>query len=294
MLKKTILVLLVLNLCLAIVPYANSQTEQVYTLDILGPTWGHSTISVLIIPSFNESWWNPIYLNSSLRAINQWNEAIVYFASNHTDYAYLSRLKIEPTISNSTSSSFDVTVSWIKLFENLTCGAGLTRTYMNSRIINNSTIELAAYDCQNRILSETDTQNVALQELGHSLGLGHTNTSGDPMYPTLSLSSPLRKISTLNIYGLATVFRWLTNSTEYNTTNQESPVNSVILPSNIAYDHLPVSVGNIPPPSTAARVGYFFDDLGQLLQLDGLLLILSIVSIIIVIFIVLIRVRKKF
>ncbi|HLN46577.1 MAG TPA: matrixin family metalloprotease [Candidatus Sulfotelmatobacter sp.] len=294
MLKKIIPILSIVILCLAAISFVGAQTEQVYTLDLLGPTWDHSTISVLIIPSFNESWWNPVYLNSTLRAINQWNEAISYFAANYTDYAYLSRLKMELTVSNLTISGFDVTISWVEKFGNVTCEAGLARTtYENATLIRNSTIALAIYDCQDRVLSETDTQNVAVHEIGHGLGLGHGNASGDQMYPALSLDSPLRKISTLDVYGLATVFGWMANSTEYNATNQGPDVSSVMLPPNIPYEYLPVSEGNVPPPTTTQRVGTFLDNLVQFfLQSENQTLILIIISVIVVIA-VLIRVSRK-
>lgn len=294
MLKKTIPILFILTLCLAIISLAGAQTEQIYELDILGPTWDHSTISVLIIPSFNESWWNAAYLNSSLHAINQWNEAISYFSANYTDYAYISHLRIESTVSNLTSSGFDVTISWIEQIGNDTYETGLTRTtYTNLTIISNSTITLAAHDYQNNVLGETDEQNVILHEVGHSLGLGHGNSSADLMYPILALGSPLRKISTLDMYGVSTVFGWLSNSTEYNATNQGLPVSSVILPSNIPYDYLPVTEDNVPPATATQQVGTFLDSFIQFfLQPENETLILIIISVIVIISMI-IRVNRK-
>ncbi len=294
MLKKIIPILMILTLCLTIIQSVGAQTEQSYELDILGPTWDHSTISVLIIPSFNESWWNAAYLNSSLHAINQWNEAISYFAANYTDYAYISHLRIESTVSNLTHSGFDVTISWVEQLGNDTYETGLTRTtYANLTIISNSTITLAAHDYQNNVLGEADEQNVILHEVGHSLGLGHGNASADLMYPVLALGSSLKKISTLDMYGVSTVFGWLSNSTEYNATIQGSPVSSVILPFNIPYDYLPVTEDNVPPATTTQQVSTFLDNLIQfLLQPENETLILIIISTIIIISII-IRVNRK-
>ncbi len=294
MLKKIVPILLILTLCLTVILFARAQTDQTYELDILGPTWDHSTISVLIIPSFNESWWNPTYLNSSLHAINQWNEAISYFAANYTDYTYISHLRIESTVSNLTSLGFDVTISWIEQIGNDTYETGLTRTtYSNLTIINNSTITLAAHDYQNNALGEADEQNVILHEVGHSLGLGHGNASADLMYPVLAIGSPLKKVSTFDMCGVSTVFGWLSNSTKYNTTNQGPPVSSVILPSNIPYDNLPVTEDNIPPATTTQQVSTFLDNLIQFfLQPENETLILIIISVIIIISII-IRVNRK-
>ncbi len=294
MLKKTIPVLLIFTLCFTVILFARAQTDRIYELDILGPTWNHSTISVLIIPSFNESWWDPSYLNSSVHAINQWNEAVSYFAANCTDYAYISHLRLESTVSNLTRAGFDVTISWIEQIGNDTYETGLTRTtYANLTIISNSTITLAAHDYQNNVLGEADEQNVVLHEVGHRLGLGHGNASADLMYPVLALGSPLKKISTLDMYGVSTVFGWLSNSIEYNATNQGPPVSSVILPSNIPYDYLPVTEDNVPTATTTQQVSTFLDNLIQFfLQPENETWILIIISTIIIISII-IRINRK-
>ena len=70
-----------------------------YSLQLQGFVWNHSTLNALVVTADNESWWNPSYLNTSLRAIGQWNDAITAFASNYSDYSYLSNLKIQPTVS---------------------------------------------------------------------------------------------------------------------------------------------------------------------------------------------------
>ena len=58
-------------------------------------------------------------------------------------------------------------------------------------------------------------QNVALHELGHSLGLGHSNYTGDLMYAVYTMGiHRLKSISTLDVYGVATLFAWETNSTD--------------------------------------------------------------------------------
>jgi hypothetical protein len=85
----------------------------------------------------------------------------------------------------------------------------------------------------------------------------------------------------------------MANSTEYNATNQGPDVSSVMLPPNIPYEYLPVSEGNVPPPTTTQRVGTFLDNLVQFfLQSENQTLILIIISVIVVIA-VLIRVSRK-
>jgi predicted Zn-dependent protease len=97
--------------------------------------------------------------------------------------------------------SFDVYVSWTRMFDPGADEIGLTKTvYSSSGIIKNSTISLAAEDLHGHVLNEIDMQNVGLHELGHSLGLRHSNSSVDIMYPTCALSRPVAELSTLDLY----------------------------------------------------------------------------------------------
>ena len=250
--KKAIMaLLLILSLTSTTIVLGEAQTQSTYMLELQGPTWEHSIINLIITPQYNEPWWNPAYLNSTLRAISEWNEAISFSASNYTDFAYLSGLRMIPEVSNSARTGFDVQISWIQQFGNVTCEAGLTRTtYETSGVIRNSDVNLSAYDCRGNILSEVDMQNVALHELGHVLGLGHANNTGDLMYFAYTLSSPVRAISTLDVYGVASVFRWMSASPEFDQSNQGPRIFSVTLPPTIKYDYLQISDANLPPPQS--------------------------------------------
>jgi len=58
-----------------------------------------------------------------------------------------------------------------------------------------------------------DVGNVIAHELGHALGLGHTETLGDLMYPNYNVEAvnyPLYP-STLDVYGVSRAFGWLTD-----------------------------------------------------------------------------------
>ena len=79
-------------------------------MQLQGFVWNHSSLNVLIITADNESWWDPNYLNITLRAIGQWNEAISGFASNNSDFSYLSSLMIKSTVSNESKKGFDMYV----------------------------------------------------------------------------------------------------------------------------------------------------------------------------------------
>ncbi len=259
---------------------AETQGQQDYSLALEGSTWNHQTITVLVVPRYDQSWWNPGYLNSTLRAISQWNDAISYFATNRSEFMYLSRLVMTPQISNVTIDGFDAYISWIEQFGNETCEAGLTRTtFTSANVIANSTITFSALDCVGNVLSETDMQNVALHELGHCWGLGHANFSGDLMYYAYSLNSPVREISSLDVYGVGIVFRWMATSGIYDPVNRGSPIYSVSLPSNISYIDMPISENNIPPQSTVDQIKSFLDDLSLvILQPEVLILLVLVVS----------------
>lgn len=117
---------------------------------------------------------------------------------------------------------------------------------------------ISAYDCRGNVLSEADSQNVAIHELGHVLGLGHSNYTDDLMYYAYTLGSPVRAISTLDTYGVGTVFRWMASSLEFDRANQGSPIYSVTLPPEIAYEDLPISEKNLPPQSPLEQIITYF------------------------------------
>jgi hypothetical protein len=264
-------------------------------LALQGSTWDHSNITILIVPAYDKPWWNPGYLNSSLHAISEWNGALSYFASNHSDFAYLSKLRMSAQVSNSTSEGFNAYIYWIEQFDNVTCEAGLSRTtYLpTTNVITINEIILSAHDCNGNILSETDEQNVALHELGHCLGLGHANYTDDLMYYAYSLGGSVRAISTLDAYGVGTVFRWMAYSQEYSSNSQGQPVYSVSLTSS-EYEYQPISDTDLPPQSTLEKVGTFFDDFFQfMLQSEVFVFIILAVSALVIGYLAMSRVRKK-
>jgi predicted Zn-dependent protease len=251
--------LLVSSLFLVAVPFredaVHGQNQDQYSLGLQGFVWHRTTLNTLVVTPSNEVWWNPVYLNATLRAIGQWNDAFASFAVNYTDFAYLSTLRIESTVSNVTQTGFDIYINWTdSSLSNTSDDIGLSRIVVDSySTVINCTINLAVRDNHGSTLNEVDAQNVALHELGHSLGLGHSNYTGDLMYPSYTLQSPAEEVSTLDAYGVATVFAWETNSSNFYPVSEWLKVNSVILPSYITYKDLPVSPQNVSPQTLGSN-----------------------------------------
>lgn len=223
------------------------QSPDVYSLQLQGFVWNHSSLNVLVVTADNESWWNPTYLNITLHAIRQWNEAIADFALNNSDFSYLSSLRMKSTISNESQRGFDVYVNWTdSALSNITDVAGLSQITPTFRgTIKNCTTTLSVRTNHGDPLSEIDMQNVALHELGHDLGLGHSNYTGDLMYSTYNLGSSGESVSTLDVYGVATVFAWEElNATSFYPVSRWLNVSSVVLPADVSYQGLPVSPEN--------------------------------------------------
>lgn len=234
-------------------PPTQGQIADHYSLGIQGSAWNRTMLSALIVPAYNESWWNLNYLNSTLRAIGQWNDASADFSSNYSDYSYLSSVSIHTIIASETQPDFEIYINWTQFpLSNTADEVGLTQTFVDNRnTIINSTISLATHTNHGDALSEGDAQNIALHELGHGLALGHSNYTGDLMYPTYTLRSPAQSVSTLDCYGVATMFGWLRNPAEFYPLSGWLKQNYVTLPSYITFQFLPVSPQNARPQTLA-------------------------------------------
>lgn len=249
--RRFVLLFLLLSslfLTACIYSIGNVQAENSYFINLEGDAWNRSTLNILLVTPNNVSWWGQNDLNAALRAIGQWNDAIDYFASNYSDYAYLSSVRFQPTVSNETEPGYNIYLNWTEFPSISSNELGLETTVSESNVIIKATVNLAVHTSHGDALSDGDLQNVALHELGHSLGLGHSNVSSDVMYPYYTLDSSAKYLSTLDLYGIATVF------SPYLDRYAPVVASFVVLPSNIQYTYLPVSPKNGQPQTLANNV----------------------------------------
>ncbi len=220
------------------VPISGAQTQP--SIDLQGLTWNHTTITVLIVPQSQQSWWNPSYLNSTLRAVNVWNNAILNFSSYSSQFSYLSQIRLVSSVSQTLESGFDIYITWQEEYAGTNTLGTSQAIYEPPCTIINNTITLGA-KTKTYVLNEVDMQNIAIHELGHALGLGHN----DIMYPQYTPRGNVIALSTLDLYGVSVVFEWLSH---YPYTPNICPSKSSIsLPFYVQYEYMPISYENLPP-----------------------------------------------
>jgi hypothetical protein len=213
--------------------YAAGPTKA--TLELESFTWSHAALRALIITAQNESWWDSSYIDSVLRAVGVWNDGFRSFAQNYSNYSYMSRVTINALVANVTSPGFDIYISWVKDAISKQDEVGLSVTYSINQRATNNTISLAVHTAIGVTLSAIDMQNLAVHEIGHSLGLGHCNFSEDVMYSSSILSSPAHGVSSLDVYGVAETLGWMTNSTQPNNGDKWPLLSNVSTPSDVTY-----------------------------------------------------------
>jgi hypothetical protein len=133
-------------------------------------------------------------------------------------------------------------------------------------------------------------QNIALHEVGHSLGLGHSNYTDDVMYSLYRLGDSPATVSTLDTYGVATTFGWMANPSNFLPIRGWLKQNSVTLSAQ-SYSALHVAPENLPPQTLADNVVVQF-----LVFMVGLFLHPEIaipVTVIIIVFVVLALLPRK-
>ncbi len=194
---------------------------ETYSINTLGGTWDHTTITVKV----EDSSLAVDYSSVVVKAVEDWNSTLQAFTSKYSDYSYLSNIYLKLT----DSENADVKVVFTD--EGMFRIGGETHVSYkpNTNIFSNITVTVRV----SPRYTEDVVYMVTLHELGHALGLGHTDVAEDLMYPILNRWA-LRDsgLSTLDLYGVAQIFAWIPSSGAEGFTVPKV----ITLPATISYE----------------------------------------------------------
>ena len=175
------------------------------TLNLLGVAWDHYDITVKI--NYNKSIAQAVILEVG-GAVDDWNAAIDTAIDPQEDSLTVFNLT---TVNKGKA---DIVISLRKGSPAVTGVIGQTILNINKDGSIRSVHILISGAALGNDFSATMVGNIVRHELGHALGLGHADVSGDLMYPYLLTPETEIPISSLDILAFATAHDWHPGSFE--------------------------------------------------------------------------------
>lgn len=205
------------------------------------------------------------YIDATLRGIHRWENALEAFAADHPQFAYLADISVDIEIFDGVSpvdpAGYDVVIGYVAagpVFRGV--ASQLPTSYLfdangDALRFSGRVIALSLFGASPRagqVLYDfpeiNDLEGVTMHEFGHTFGLGHTLTWHHEHGPDL-MNSPatfvygdgsavgdggertqLECFSSLDLYGMAHLYRWLPSG------QWEPTWGSISLPPNMEYE----------------------------------------------------------
>jgi predicted Zn-dependent protease len=156
---------------------------------ILDNPWSHSPITVYIDDKNTPVHYSPTYYEQIEKALEYWEEG----GNGNLDYT--------PVFEIIDSKEADIRIRWVENLENVESAPSGVAGYAKPRISGDRFIEvdivLEVGNYQGkawRQYGDTTMLTISKHELGHALGLGHSNDRRDIMYPEYELRDNVNPI----------------------------------------------------------------------------------------------------
>ncbi|WP_048158708.1 matrixin family metalloprotease [Methanosarcina sp. WWM596] len=174
----------------AVLPVSGASSEK-----ILEKPWNHSPITVYVDDKNIPPHYSPTYYEQIEKALEYWEEG----GNGNLEYS--------PVFEIVDSEDADIKIMWVENLENVAGAPSGVAGYAKPSISGDRfvevdiVLEVGNYQGRGwRQYGDATMLTIAKHELGHALGLGHSNDRGDIMYPEYELRDNVNPIL-LSKYG---------------------------------------------------------------------------------------------